>query len=58
MCFSLTVAQPISNHSNRKSHTSYTNYDLLCHIVFNVNMVTFWMRLHMNNFTNFVMDDG
>jgi hypothetical protein len=52
MCFNLIVAQPISNHSNIKSHASYT------HMIFNVTMVTLWMTLHMNNCTNFVMDDG
>ena len=36
----------------------YTNYDILCHMVFNVTMVTFWITLLMSKFTNIVMDDG
>jgi hypothetical protein len=29
-----------------------------CHMVFYVTMVTFWMTLLMDNFTNTIMDDG
>ena len=30
------------------TYLSYTKYDILCHMLFNVTMVTFWMTLLMN----------
>ena len=36
----------------------YTKYDIQCNMVFNATMVTFWMSLVMNEWTNIVMDDG
>ena len=35
----------------------YTKYDIQCHVVFYVTMVTFGMTLLMNKFTNIIMDD-
>ena len=29
-------------------NSSYTNYDIQCHMVFNVTRVKFWMTLLMN----------
>ena len=37
---------------------NYTNYDTQCHMVFNVSMVTSWMTLPINTFTNTIRDDG
>jgi hypothetical protein len=36
----------------------YTKYDIECHTVFYVTMVTFWTTLLMNKWSNIVMDDG
>ena len=36
--------------------THYTNYDIQCHMVFYITMVTFHMTLLMNKQTNIVMD--
>jgi hypothetical protein len=37
---------------------NYTKYDILCHMVPNVTMVTFWMALLVNESTNIVIDNG
>ena len=36
----------------------YTEYEILCHLLFYVTMVTFWMVLHMNKWADIVIDDG
>ena len=38
--------------------SDYTKYDIQCHTVFNVTMVSFQMTPLMNKGTNIVMDDG
>ena len=40
------------------NHDYYTKYHILCHMIFDVIIVTFWMTLLMNKFTEIVMDDG
>ena len=35
-----------------------SKYDIYWHMVFDVTMVSFWMTLLMNKFTNIFMDDG
>ena len=36
---------------------SYTKFYIKCHMVINITMVTIWMILLMNKWTNIVMDD-
>ena len=40
------------------SQHNYTKYDICCHMIFSVTMITFRMTLLMIKFTNTVMGDG
>jgi hypothetical protein len=49
---------PSSFSSLRSSRPNYIKYDIHCHMVFKVTMVSFQMTLVMNKLTYTVMDNG
>ena len=53
---SVTVWFP-SEKSSLLDKENYTKYDIQCHIALSVTMVTFWMTLLINKWTNSIMND-
>ena len=51
------LARKIAWSLHQPNPVDYENL-IWCYMVFYVNLVSFWMTLFMDKFTNIVMDDG